>query len=76
MRLIDKISTGVGVVQSVDEKYMVFGTSMSTISATSRTTMAVAQSGLNICYFSVGALWVFDALNKASKVAADLGNYA
>lgn len=74
--LTDKISAGVGAVKSVDEQYRVSETTKSAASATGRTAVAAAQSVINSSYFSMGALWVSDALNKAAKAAADLGNHA
>lgn len=74
--LTDKISAGVGVVKSVDEQYGVSETTKSAASATSRTAVAAANSVINSSYFSMGALWVSDALSKAAKAAADLGSHA
>ncbi|KAL5697373.1 hypothetical protein ACHQM5_006188 [Ranunculus cassubicifolius] len=71
--LSDKISAGVGVVKSVDEMYGVSETTKMAVSATSRSAAAAASSVINSSYFSMGALWVSDALNKAAKAAADLG---
>ncbi|KAF9626091.1 hypothetical protein IFM89_030759 [Coptis chinensis] len=71
----DKISAGVGAVMSVDEKYGVSETTKSAVSATGRTAVAAANSVINSSYFSMGALWVSDALNKAAKAAADLGSH-
>lgn len=74
--LTDKISAGVGVAKSVDEQYRLSETTKSAVSATSRTAVAAANSVINSSYFSMGALWVSDALSKAAKAAADLGNHA
>ncbi|XP_030449335.1 binding partner of ACD11 1 [Syzygium oleosum] len=73
--LADKICAGVDAVKSVDEKYHVTEYTRSAVSATGRTAAAAANTVVNSGYFSRGALWVSDALNRAAKVAADLGSH-
>ncbi|GLT36950.1 hypothetical protein SLA2020_112950 [Shorea laevis] len=72
--LTDKFCAGVEAVRSVDQRYQVSETTKSAISAAGRTAAAAAESVVNSSYFSRGALWVSDALNRAAKAAADLGN--
>lgn len=72
--LSDKISAGVQAVRSVDNKYHVSEMTMSAASATGRTVAAAANNVVNSSYFSKGALWVSDALNRAAKVASDMGS--
>lgn len=73
--LTNKISAGVGVAKSIDERYHVTDTTRSAVSATSRTAMAAATAVVNSSYFSKGALWVSGALTKAAQAAADLGSH-
>ncbi|XP_068327377.1 binding partner of ACD11 1-like [Pyrus communis] len=72
--LTDKIYAGVGAVKSVDERYHVSEITKSAISETGRKATEAANAVVNSSYFSKGALWVSDALNRAAKAAADLGN--
>ncbi|KAL4639394.1 hypothetical protein ACB092_03G214500 [Castanea dentata] len=72
--LTDKICAGVGVAKSVDERYHVSEMTKLAASAAGRTAAAAAHTMVNSSYFSKGALWVSDALNRASKAAADLGS--
>ncbi|KAK6922043.1 RNA recognition motif domain [Dillenia turbinata] len=71
--LTDKINAGVGAMKSIDERYHVSDTTRSAVSATGRSAAAAANAIVNSSYFSKGALWVSDALMRASKAAADLG---
>ncbi|KAG8663200.1 binding partner of ACD11 1 isoform X1 [Manihot esculenta] len=71
--LADKIFAGMEAVKAVDEKYHVSDVTKSAVSATGRTAAAAAKTVVNSSYFSRGALWMSDALNRAAKVAADLG---
>lgn len=71
--LTDKIFAGMEVARSVDQKYHVKETTMTAASYTGRTAVAAATAVVNSSYFSSGALWVSDALNRAAKAAADLG---
>ncbi|XP_031277504.1 binding partner of ACD11 1-like [Pistacia vera] len=72
--LSDKIGAGVEAVKSVDGKYHISETTRSAVSATGRAAAAAATTVVNSSYFSNGALWVSDALNRAAKAAADLGS--
>lgn len=72
--LTDKIFSGVEAVKSVDDKFHVSETTKSAVTATGRTATAAANTVLNSPYFARGALWVSDALSRAAKAAADLGN--
>ncbi|KAI3893555.1 hypothetical protein MKW92_049767 [Papaver armeniacum] len=74
--LTDKISVGLETVKSVDNRYGVSETTKSAFSAAGRTATAAATTVVNSSYFSWGALCVSDALAKAAKAAADLGNQA
>ncbi|XP_058186946.1 binding partner of ACD11 1 [Rhododendron vialii] len=71
--LTDKIFAGMEVAKSVDQKYHVSETTMTAASYTGRTAIAAATAVVNSSYFSRGALWVSDALERAAKAAADLG---
>lgn len=71
--LTDKIFAGVEAARCVDGKYHVSEITKSAVSATGRSAAAAANTVVNSGYFSKGALWVSDALNRAAKVAADLG---
>ncbi|KAM1960811.1 hypothetical protein FF2_020846 [Malus domestica] len=72
--LTNKIYAGVGAVKSVDERYHVSEITKSAISETGRKAAEAANAVVNSSYFSKGALWVSDALNRAAKAAADLGS--
>ncbi|XP_021664917.1 binding partner of ACD11 1 isoform X1 [Hevea brasiliensis] len=72
--LADKIFAGMEAVKAVDQKYHVSEMTKSAVSATGRTAAAAADTVVNSSYFSKGALWMSDALNRAAKVAADLGS--
>ncbi|KAK2994654.1 hypothetical protein RJ640_007835 [Escallonia rubra] len=72
--LTDKFCAGVEAVKSVDERYHILDTTKSAVSATGRTAAAAANTVVNSSYFSKGALWMSDALSRAAKAAADLGN--
>lgn len=71
--LTDKIFAGMEAAKSVDQKYHVSEATMTAASYTGRTAVAAATAVVNSSYFSSGALWVSDALNRAAKAAADLG---
>ncbi|GAB4831638.1 hypothetical protein Ancab_005649 [Ancistrocladus abbreviatus] len=73
--LTDKISTGIETVKSVDDKYQISEMAKSAASFTGRTAVAATNTVVNSSYFSKGALWVSDVLNRAAKVAADLGSH-
>ena len=73
--LTDKICGGVDAVRSVDQQYHVSETTKMVVSATARTAASVANTVVNSSYFSAGAMWVSDALNRASKAAAELGSH-
>ncbi|XP_019196039.1 PREDICTED: binding partner of ACD11 1 [Ipomoea nil] len=73
MGLTDKIFAGVEAARSVDQRYHILDNTKSAVSATGRSALAAANAVVNSSYFSKGALWVSDALSKASKAAADLG---
>ncbi|XP_070052173.1 binding partner of ACD11 1-like isoform X1 [Nicotiana tomentosiformis] len=72
--LTDRIQSGMETVKSVDKEYHLSELTMSAASFTGKTAVAAATTVVNSSYFSKGALWVSDALNRAAKVAADLGN--
>ncbi|KAL5553884.1 hypothetical protein UlMin_041285 [Ulmus minor] len=72
--LLDKISAGVQAARSVDERYHVTEMTKSAVMATGRTATTAANSVVNSSYFSKGALWMSDALNRAAKAASDLGS--
>lgn len=72
--LTDKIQSGMETVKCVDEKYHLSELTMSAASYTGKTAVAAATAVVSSSYFSKGALWVSDVLNRAAKVAADLGN--
>ncbi|KAF3665217.1 binding partner of ACD11 1 [Capsicum chacoense] len=72
--LTDKIQSGMETVKCVDEKYHLSELTMSAASYTGKTAVAAANAVVSSSYFSKGALWVSDVLNRAAKVAADLGN--
>ncbi|XP_059284165.1 binding partner of ACD11 1 isoform X1 [Lycium ferocissimum] len=72
--LTDKIQSGMETVKCVDEKYHLSEVTKSAASYTGKTAVAAATAVVNSSYFSKGALWVSDVLNRAAKVVADLGN--
>ncbi|CAN4081695.1 unnamed protein product [Withania somnifera] len=72
--LTDKIQSGMETVKCMDEKYHLSELTISAASYTGKTAVAAATAVVNSSYFSKGALWVSDVLNRAAKVAADLGN--
>ncbi|XP_035842459.1 binding partner of ACD11 1 isoform X1 [Helianthus annuus] len=72
--LTDRLFAGVEAVRSVDQSYHISDTTKSIMSATGRTAAAAATTVVNSSYFSKGALWMSDALSRAAKAAADLGN--
>ncbi|XP_020255579.1 binding partner of ACD11 1 isoform X3 [Asparagus officinalis] len=73
--LTDKICAGVDAVRSVDQQYHVSETTKKVVSATGRTAASVASSVVNSSYFSAGAMFVSDALSRASKAAAELASH-
>ncbi|XP_051146284.1 binding partner of ACD11 1-like [Andrographis paniculata] len=72
--LTDKIFVGVETARSVDQRYHIYDTTKSAVSATGRTAVSAANAVVNSSYFSRGALWVSGALNRAAQAAADLGS--
>lgn len=74
MGLTDMIGAGYEAVKTMDEKYHVLQTTKSAISATGKTAAAAADTVVRSSYFSKGALFMSDALNRAAKVAADLAS--
>lgn len=68
--LTDKINAGVEAVKSVDGKVHVYDATK----FVAKTASSAAIAFYNSTYFSKGALLVSDALSKAAKAAADLGN--
>ena len=76
IRLTDKFCAGVDAIMSVEEKYHILDATKLAVSATGRKVVAAANILVNNSYFSEGALWVSDALNRATKVAADAGTWA
>ncbi|GAB2287882.1 hypothetical protein Dimus_022237 [Dionaea muscipula] len=73
--LTDKICVGMEAVKSVDQKYQISEMTKSAASFTGRTAVAAATTVVNSSYFSKGALWVSDLLNRAAKATADLGSH-
>lgn len=73
--LTDKICAGVDAVRSTDQQYHVSETAKTVALAAGRTAASVANTVVNSSYFAAGAMWVSDALNRASKAAADLGSH-
>ncbi|KAF8010034.1 hypothetical protein BT93_J0874 [Corymbia citriodora subsp. variegata] len=84
--LTDKITAGREVMRSVDEKYHISDITSSAVLATGTAAVVVAtvageaavsatHAVVNSSYFSRGALWVSDALNRAAKAASDLANH-
>lgn len=73
--LTDKINAGVGALRSVDDTYHVSETTKAVVSATGRTAFNVTNAVVTSSYFSAGAMFVSDALNRASKMAADLASH-
>lgn len=72
--LADKLFAGMEAAKSVDQKYHVTETTKQAVSTASQTAINAASSVVNSGYFSKGALWMSNALNRAAKAAADLGN--
>lgn len=72
--LVDTLFVGVEAVRSVNQRYHVSETTRSAVSAAGRSAAAAANTVVNSSYFSRGALWMSDALTRAARVAADLGN--
>lgn len=72
--LTGKISAGIDVAKSVDQRYHISDTTRSAMSATQRKAVSAANAMVNSSYFSKGALWLSGALDRASQVAGDLGN--
>lgn len=72
--LTSKICAGVNAVRSVDQQYHVSEAAKTVASVTGRTAAAVANTVVNSSYFAAGAMWVSDALNRASKAAAELAS--
>ncbi|KAK4779683.1 hypothetical protein SAY87_015789 [Trapa incisa] len=73
--LADKLFAGVEAIKSVDDKFHVTEITRSAVSATGRTAAGAATTVVNSSYFSKGALWLSDALNRAAQVTADLGSH-
>lgn len=73
MGLTDKIFAGVEAAKSVDQTYHITDTTRTAISATGRTAASAANAVINSSYFARGALWVSDALSRASQAAANMG---
>lgn len=73
--LTDTIFAGMEAVRSVDQRYHISDNTKSAVSATGRTAAAAATTVVNSSYFSKGALWMSDALNRAAKAAAELGSH-
>ena len=83
--LTDKIHVGMETVKSVDEKFHVseITKSAATITGTTavvaamvtgKAAIAAGHAVVNSTYFSKGALWVSDSLNRAAKAVADFGS--
>ncbi|KAL9665446.1 hypothetical protein QQ045_020866 [Rhodiola kirilowii] len=72
--LADKLFAGMEAAKSVDQKYHVTETTKQAVSTASKTAVNAASSVVNSSYFSKGALWMSDALNRAAKAAADVAN--
>lgn len=72
--LSDKLSAGIEAAKSVDQRYHISGTTRSAVSVTQRTAASAANAVVSSSYFYKGALWLSDALNRASQVAGNLGN--
>ncbi|XP_044468209.1 binding partner of ACD11 1-like isoform X3 [Mangifera indica] len=84
--LNDKLSAGVKVAKSVDEKYHVVeitktaatvtgNAAVTAATFTGRTAKAAGTAVVNSTYFAKGALWVSGVLERAAKAAADLGTH-
>lgn len=73
--LTDKFCAGVDALRSVDQQYHVSETTKTVASATGRAAASVASTVVNSSYFAAGAMWMSDALNRASKAAAELGSH-
>lgn len=74
--LTDKVYAGVNAVRSVDETYHVSETTKMAVSATGKAASAAAETVMNSSYFAAGALWLSEALNRASKATAEMANRA
>ncbi|XP_039126084.1 binding partner of ACD11 1 [Dioscorea cayenensis subsp. rotundata] len=72
--LTDKVYAGVNAVRSVDETYHVSETTKMAVSATGKAASAAAETVMNSSYFAAGAIWLSEALNRASKATAELAN--
>uniref|UniRef100_A0A803QM72 RRM domain-containing protein n=1 Tax=Cannabis sativa TaxID=3483 RepID=A0A803QM72_CANSA len=83
--LTDTIYSSMETVKSVDQKFhvsditrsaaYVTGTAaVAAASVTGRAAMAAGSVVANSTYFSKGALWVSDVLNRAAKAASELGS--
>ncbi|XP_062106670.1 binding partner of ACD11 1 isoform X1 [Humulus lupulus] len=83
--LTDTIYASMETVKTVDQKFhvsditksaaFVTGTAAVTAaSVTGRAAMAAGSVVVNSTYFSKGALWVSDVLNRAAKAASELGS--
>ncbi|BBH00330.1 RNA-binding family protein with RRM/RBD/RNP motifs, partial [Prunus dulcis] len=84
--LTEKINAGMEVVKSTDEKFHVsdITRSAATVAGTAavvaatvagEAAVAAGSALVNSSFFAKGALWVSDALTRASKAAADLGSH-
>ncbi|XP_031477349.1 binding partner of ACD11 1-like isoform X2 [Nymphaea colorata] len=81
--LTDRINAGVDTLKSVDERYNVSGITSTAlavtgrgVAATGRGVAAATNAVVKSSYFSASALWVSDALARASKAAAELGSHS
>ncbi|XP_057810867.1 binding partner of ACD11 1-like isoform X1 [Salvia miltiorrhiza] len=72
--LTDKVTAGIEAAKSVDQRYHISGTTRSAAYVTQRAAASAANAVVSSSYFSKGALWLSGALDRASQVAADLGN--
>ncbi|KAK4604037.1 hypothetical protein RGQ29_012516 [Quercus rubra] len=83
--LTDKIHVGMETVKTVDEKFHVseITKSAATVTGTAavvaamvtgKAAVAAGHAVVNSTYFSKGALWVSDSLNRAAKAVADFGS--
>lgn len=64
---VAKVSAGIEAAKYVDQRYNISGTTRSAAAS-------AANAMVSSSYFSKGALWLSGALDRASQVAADLGN--
>ncbi|XP_031477352.1 binding partner of ACD11 1-like [Nymphaea colorata] len=74
--LTGRINAGVDTLKSVDKRYNVSGITGTALAATGRGVAAATNAFVKSSYFSAGALWVSDALARASKAAAELGSHS